>query len=152
MSSNALCRLGLCALLFAASAAHAQITVADAWIRGTVAGQNATGAFMQITSATGAMLVGAASPAARVVELHEMKMAGDMAKMSAIDKLPLPAGKVVELKPGGYHVMLMDLVAPLKEGETVPVTLTFVDKDGKRTTQEIRAKVRALTTDAGKMK
>jgi periplasmic copper chaperone A len=60
----------------------------------------------------------------------------------------VPAGKTVELKPGGYHVMLMGLVAPLKEGETVPVTLTFKAKDGKTQTVEVKAPVRALTAGA----
>ena len=75
-----------------------------------------------------------------------MKKDGGMMKMSAIDALALPAGKTVELKPGGYHVMLMDLAQPLKEGETVPLTLTFEDKAGKKQTQvEVKAPVRALT-------
>ena len=66
-------------------------------------------------------------------------------KMRAIDSLALPAGKTVELRPGGYHVMLMDLAQPLKEGDSVPVMLTFADKSGRRTTQEVKATVRALT-------
>jgi hypothetical protein len=69
-------------------------------------------------------------------------------KMSAIRSLAVPAGKTTELKPGGYHVMLMELKQPLKEGETVPVTLTFEDKSGKRQAVEVKAPVRALTTPA----
>ena len=68
-----------------------------------------------------------------------------MMKMSAVDKLALPAGKAVELKPGGYHVMLMDLVKPLKEGDTVPLQLTFEDKAGKKSTVEVKAAVKSLT-------
>jgi hypothetical protein len=128
----------------AALPAVAQVVVTDAWVRGTVAGQKATGAFMQLKSATDASLVGAASPVAGIVEVHEMKMEGGMMKMNAVDRLPLPAGKTVELKPGGYHVMLMDLKQPLKEGETVPVTLTFEDKAGKKQTVEVKAPVRPL--------
>ena len=75
-----------------------------------------------------------------------MKMEGGMMKMDAVDKLALPAGKAVELKPGGYHVMLMDLVKPLKEGDTVPLQLTFEDKAGKKQTVEVKAEVKALTT------
>jgi periplasmic copper chaperone A len=132
----------------AALPAFAQVAVSDAWVRGTVAGQAATGAFMQLRSTTDAALVAAASPVAKVVEIHEMKMDGGVMKMAAIDRLALPAGKAVELKPGGYHVMLMDLKQPLKEGETVPVTLTFEDKAGKKTTVEVKAPVKPLTAAA----
>ncbi len=137
--------VALHATLFALRA-DAQVTVSEAWVRGTVAGQKATGAFMQLRATTDATLVGAASPVAKVVEIHEMKMEGGVMKMRALDKVPLPAGTPVDLKPGGYHVMLMDLAAPLKEGESVSVTLTFVDKAGKRTTQTVNAAVRSLTS------
>jgi copper(I)-binding protein len=74
-----------------------------------------------------------------------MRMEGGMMRMRAVDKLALPAGKAVELAPGGYHVMLMDLAKPLQEGDTVPLRLTFEDKAGKRSTVEVKAQVRALT-------
>ena len=128
----------------------AQVTVADVWVRGTVAGQKATGAFMKLTSATDAILVGASSPVAAVVEIHEMAHEGGMMRMRAIGELKLPAGKAVELRPGGYHVMLMDLKQPLKEGDTVPVTLTFRDAGGKKTSLDVAAPVRALTAPAMK--
>jgi copper(I)-binding protein len=137
--------LALVASATLALPAFAQIAVADPWVRGTVAGQKATGVFMQLKSATDTALVGASSPVARIVEIHEMKMDGGVMKMSAIDKLPLPAGKSVELKPGGYHVMLMDLTQELKEGQSVPMTLTFEDKAGKKSAVEVKASVRALT-------
>jgi copper(I)-binding protein len=79
-------------------------------------GQKGTGAFMKLTAKDGAKLVGASSPVAGVTEVHEMKMEGDVMKMRAVPALDLPAGKPVELKPGGYHVMLMDLKAPLAKG------------------------------------
>jgi copper(I)-binding protein len=129
-----------------AQSALAQVTVTDAWVRGTVAGQKATGAFMQLKAPADTALVDAASPAAKIVEIHEMKMANGVMTMRAVDKLPLPAGKTVELKPGGYHVMLMDLAQPLKEGETVTLKLTFEDKTGKKQTQDVKAQVKALTT------
>jgi copper(I)-binding protein len=128
----------------AALPATAQVAVVNAWVRGTVAGQSATGAFMQLTAVSDLALVSAASPVAKVVEIHEMKMEGGMMKMSAVDRLPLPANKPVELKPGGYHVMLMDLGQPLKEGDTVAITLTFEDKAGKRQAVEVKAPVRPL--------
>ena len=137
--------LFLAAALAAAPAAHAQVAVSDPWVRGTVAGQKATGAFMQLKADADVSLVGASSPVAGIVEIHEMKMDAGVMRMSAIPALPLPAGKAVELKPGGYHVMLMALKAPLKEGDTVPVTLTFKDKDGKASTTLVNAPVKALT-------
>ena len=124
--------------------AAGQVTVADPWVRGTVAGQKATGAFMRLTSPTETALVGAASPVAKIVEIHEMKQEGGMMKMSAVDRVALPANKTVALGPGGYHVMLMDLAQPLREGDTVPLTLTFEDKAGKKQSVEVKAAVRAL--------
>jgi periplasmic copper chaperone A len=132
------------ASLAAAAAASAQVTVTDPWVRGTVTGQKATGAFMQLKSPADTALVAAASPVAKIVEIHEMKMEGGMMKMNAVDRLALPAGKAVDLKPGGYHVMLMDLVKPLKDGETVPLQLTFEDKAGKKQTLEVKAVVKPL--------
>ena len=135
----------LAAAVAAAPAALAQVAVSDAWVRGTTASQKATGAFMQLRSAYDVSLVSASSPVAGVVEIHEMKMEGGVMRMSAISALPLPAGKTVELKPGGYHVMLMALRAQLKEGDAVPVTLTFKDKDGRESAVVVNAPVRALT-------
>ena len=112
-------------------AAQAQVTVKDAWVRATVPQQKATGAFMQLQSAQDAKLLSAQSPVAGVVEVHEMAMDGGVMKMRAVPSLALPAGKAVDLKPGGYHVMLMDLKAQVKDGDTVPVTLV-VEEYGVR--------------------
>ena len=116
------------ALLAFGGAAVAQTTVKDGWVRSTVEPQKATGAFMQITSAQGGKLIAVQSPAAGVAEVHEMAMDGNVMKMRAVPALDLPAGKAVELKPGGYHVMLMDLKQAVKAGETVPLTLTIEGK------------------------
>jgi len=145
-STHAATRLMIAGLVVIALPAVAQVAVTDAWVRGTVAGQKATGAFMQLKSPADSSLVAVSSPAAKIVEVHEMKVEGGMMKMSAVDKLALPAGKAVELKPGGYHVMLMDLVKPLKEGDTVPLQLTFEDKAGKKSTVDVKAAVKSLTT------
>lgn len=134
----------LAALAGAVLSAQAQTTVKEAWVRGTVAQQKATGAFMQLQSAQGGRLVGASSAAAGVVEIHEMSMHGDVMKMRAVPGLDLPAGKTVELKPGGYHVMLMDLKRQIKEGETVVLTLTIESRDGKRESLDVKAPVKAL--------
>jgi periplasmic copper chaperone A len=138
-------RLVLAIALAAASwSATAQTAVKDPWVRGTVEAQKATGMFAQITSTSGGKLVAASSPVAGVVEIHEMAMEGNLMKMRAIPGLDLPAGKAVDLKPGGYHVMLMDLKQPLKEGETVTVTLVIEGKEGKRESVEVKAPVKAL--------
>ncbi len=120
------------------------IEIKTVWIRGTVAGQQATGAFMDVTSKSGAALVGASSPVAGVTEVHEMTMDGNVMKMRAIPRLELPAGKVVKLEPGGYHVMLMALKQPLKAGDSVPLTLKIEGKDKKMETIELKADVRDL--------
>ncbi len=118
------------------------VDVKDAWARATVPGQKATGAFMKLTAKESAKLMGAASPVAGVVEVHEMKMEGDVMKMRAVQGgLDLPAGKSVELKPGGYHVMLMDLRLPLQKDTTVPLTLTFKDAKGTETKTEVKVPV-----------
>jgi copper(I)-binding protein len=133
------------ALAIAATAVHAEVAVTDAWVRGTVPGQRATGVFMQLASPADTALVAVSSPVAKAAEIHTMSMEGGVMRMRAIASLPLPAGKKVELKPGGYHLMLLDVAQPLKEGEVVAVTLTFTDAAGRRTTQDIKAPVRALT-------
>ena len=132
------------------TSALAQTTVKEPWVRGTVAQQKATGLFAQITSSSGGKLVSASSPVAGVVEIHEMAMDGNVMKMRALPAgLDLPAGKAVELKPGGHHVMLMDLKQQLKEGETVSVTLVVEGKDGKKETLELKAPVKALNSAGG---
>jgi copper(I)-binding protein len=73
-----------------------------------------------------------------------MAMEGNVMKMRAIPKLDLPAGQTVELKPGGYHVMLIDLKAPLKKGDMVPVKLKVQGKDGKPAEIEVKAEVRDM--------
>lgn len=128
-----------------AQAPAANVEVKDAWVRATVAQQKATGAFMQLTAKVDTRLVAVKSPVAGVVEVHEMAMEKDVMKMRALTAgLSLPAGKPVELKPGSYHVMLMDLKGPVKAGDVVPVTLVFEGQDGKRETLEVKATARPL--------
>lgn len=130
------------AILLATSVTWAQANppvakVESQWARATVQGQKGTGAFMKITAPEGGKLVGASSPVAGVTEVHEMKMEGDVMKMRAITALDLPAGQQVELKPGGYHVMLLDLKTPLKPGTQVPLTLMLQDAQGKPSKVEL---------------
>ena len=125
------------------------VEVKDAWVRTTVQGQKATGAFMKLTAREGTRLVSVSTPVAGVAEVHEMKMDGDVMKMRAVTGgLDLPAGKTVELSPGSYHLMLMDLKAALPKDTTIPLTLVF--KDGKGVESRMELKLPVATTPVGK--
>ena len=130
------------------SAAWAQVDVKGAWARPAVAGQSGTGAFMQLRSTDGARVVGVASSVAHVVEIHEMKMEGSVMRMRAVPVLDLPAGKAIELKPGGYHVMLMDLKRILQPGEKFTVELRIERKDKSLVSQPVEVEVRTSAPGA----
>ena len=141
--------LALIAAMACGSVYAQTVDVKDAWARTSVQGQKATGAFMKITAKDGAKLVSVSSPAAGVTEVHEMKMDGDVMKMRAVQGgLDLPAGKTVELKPGGYHVMLMDLKAALPKDSTVPLTLVFKDAKGVESKVELSVPVSTMAPGA----
>ena len=129
----------------------ATVDVRDGWVRQSVPGQSGTGAFMKLTSPTGTKLVGISTPAAGVAEVHEMKMEGDTMKMRELSAgLDLPAGQTVELKPGGFHVMLMDLKGAVAKGTNVPLTLKFEDAKGVKTALDVTLPVGAPAgADAG---
>ena len=135
--------------LAVAAAAHAQVEARAAWVRGTVQGQTTAGAYMELTSGERASLLGAESPAARSAELHEMKMEGDVMRMRTVPRLELPPGKTVELKPGGYHMMLVDLKRPLKKGDLVPIRLKVELSDKTVKTIQVMAEVRDLALAGG---
>ncbi|RZL43468.1 MAG: copper chaperone PCu(A)C [Variovorax sp.] len=126
------------------TSAQADVSVKDVWVRATVPQQKATSAFMQLSAPVDSRLVSVATPLTPVAEVHEMRMEDGVMRMRRTTALELPAGKTVELTPGGYHVMLMDLKQQVKAGESVPVTLVFEDKDGKRSSQQVDAPARAL--------
>lgn len=119
------------------------VEVKDAWVRAAVPGQSGTGAFMSITAKEGSTLVSVSSAVAGVAEVHEMKVDNDVMRMRAIPVLDLPAGKTVALKPGGYHVMLMELKQALPPGSTVPLTLTLRDAKGQESKVELKLPVAA---------
>lgn len=129
-----------------ANAAWAQaVQVENAWARATVPGQKATGAFMRLTSASATRLVAVSTPAAAFAEVHEMRMENNVMKMSAVKGgLELPAGKAVDLKPGSFHVMLMDLPQPLPVGSTIALTLVFRDAQGVEQRTEVKVPVNAM--------
>lgn len=135
--------LALCAATLS-TAAMAQVTASDAWIRATVPVQKTAGAFMSLQSVKAVRVVGASSPVAGTVELHKMEMAGQTMKMQAVDAISLPAGEKVELARSGYHFMFMGLKSQLKEGDTVPVTLTLEDAAKKRDTVTVNVPVKPI--------
>ena len=138
----------LATLLLAAPAAvlaqaAVPVTVQGAWARTIVPGQQSSGAYMTLTAREPLTLLGADTPAADIVEIHQMKMEGDIMKMRAAESLPLPAGKPVQLAPGGFHFMLMDLKDPFRAGTQIPITLRFRDGKGKVRTLPLRVPVQA---------
>ncbi len=129
------------------------VTISDPWVRATVPGQQATGVFMKITAHQPVRLVAGATPVAPVVEIHEMKMVGDRMEMRALaNGLPIAAGETAELKPGGYHVMLINLPKPIEVGQKVPLTLIFTDGSGQRHEVAIDAPARPLGAMGGAAK
>ena len=120
------------------------------WVRATVTGQKSTGAFMTIKAPTDMQLVGAQSSVAKTVEVHEMVMDGNVMKMREVEGgLPLPKDKAVELKPGSYHIMLIDLIEPMKVGSEVPLTLLLKNKKtGENLAHRLTAPVKPLAQPA----
>lgn len=138
----------LAAGLFATSAlaqTSVQLSVTEPWVRATVPAAKSAGAFMHLQSATNARLVGVSTPVAGRAEIHEMAMENNTMRMRAVEGIDLPAGKPVHLASGGYHLMFFELKRQLKEGETVPVTLTVQDAAKKQTSVTVQAQVRPLT-------
>lgn len=97
-----------------------------------------------LISSEDAKVVGVASPVAAAVELHSSAMENGVMQMRALDAIALPAGKPIELKPGGVHVMLMGLARPATAGESFPLVFTIEDKRGKRSRLEVSAAVRPI--------
>ena len=131
--------IGAAALALATCAAHAHefkagaITLGHPYARATAVGQPTGGGFMKLINGGGNdKLLSVSAEVSKTVELHEMKMEGDVMRMRQVDGIELQAGKTVELKPGGYHVMFIGLKAPLKAGDSFPVKLKF-EKAGEVT-------------------
>jgi len=124
--------------------AHDGAHIRDAWVRATVPQQRATGAFMTLDAALDSKLVRATSPVSDHVEIHEMVMEDDVMKMRQIPSIAIPAGQVVELKPGGYHIMLLELKQQIRAGDQVPLTLVFEHSDGRQERIDVQAQARPL--------
>lgn len=123
-------------------AAQAEVTVREAWARGTTPAQKVTGAFMEVTSSEDAVLIAVASPVAGLAEIHAMKMENGVMKMRPLPRLELPAGKPVRLAPRGSHIMLMDLQRQLKPGDALTLMLKVEGRNGR--TQVVEAKARVI--------
>jgi hypothetical protein len=133
----------LLVMSYAPSDVQAQLSsVKEPWVRATVPRQKSTAAYMEITAPRAGRLLEASSPAAGVVEIHEMRLENNVMRMRAVPSLELPAGRPVELKPGGYHIMLMDLRRHLREGDEVPMQLLIEYRNGVRETINIEAAIR----------
>lgn len=105
------------------------LSIHDPYVRLVPEGIKTTGGFMIIRNAGNAnrQLIKAESPVANIVELHTHINENGVMKMREVTAIEIKAGGQTELKPGSYHVMLIDLKQPLKEGEQVPITLKFDD-------------------------
>jgi hypothetical protein len=122
----------------------AQTQVNDAWVRATVAGQQSTGAFMTLQADSDSKLLSVQSPVANTVQIHQSSMKDDVMSMRQVESVALPAGKPVSFDPHGYHVMLIDLTAQVKEGDKVPLTLIVENAKGEKEKIEVQAEARAL--------
>jgi copper(I)-binding protein len=118
--------------LFAVPVFADTVKVDHPWVRATAPGQKVAGGFMTLTADADMVLVGGASPAAKHIELHFMRMENGVMEMRELKEIPLPKGKAVSLEPGGLHVMFIGLKNPIREGQKVPLTLSVKGPDGKR--------------------
>lgn len=126
-----------------------QLKIEHPYARATAPGQKAAGGFMKIENKGAAdQLIAASSPVAGEMQLHTMAMDGNVMKMREVKVIDVPANGSVELKPGGLHLMFMDIKSPLKAGEAVPVKLKF-QKAGE---VEIKVPVREMGAGSGHMK
>jgi copper(I)-binding protein len=143
----------LCAASLAATAhdfKHGALEIQHPWARPTVAGQSAGGGYLAIRNTGSApdRLLGGTAAGAASVELHEMRMDGDVMRMREIKALELPAGKLVTLAPGGLHLMLTGLKAPLKIGDKLPVKLRFEKAGEVELVFHVESKPAPATTTA----
>ena len=140
---------GMIATAQAQNAKVGSVQIENAYTRSTVPGQMAAGGFMKIENKGPVdQLISASSPVAGEVQLHEMAMEGNVMKMREVKEVVLPAGGAVELKPGGMHLMFINIKAPLTAGETVPVKLKFA-KAGE---VEVKMPVNAMGAQGGAIK
>lgn len=140
-------RLSLAAAAFAAlalascnkAAAPPSITVENAWARATLPGQSGSAAYFTIRNTGSADRLRSVSISGGSATLHSTSMDGGVMRMRPLDGIDVPANSSVELKPGGTHVMLMGLKAPLASGSSLPLTLRFDKSGDKQVSAEVRS-------------
>ena len=118
------------------------VSISHAWARATAPGQEVGAAYRSLKSPVDTTLTAISSPAAESIEIHQMSMNKGVMEMRMMESLPLPAGKVVDLAPGGFHLMLFDLKKPLEVGEALTITLSLKDKAGNTHAQKVRLPIR----------
>ncbi len=124
-------------LLFLSSLAQAEVMISDAWVRATAPGQKVGAAYMTLQSPQAVKLFYAETKSADEVEIHSMTMTNGIMKMRKLDDLALQPNKPEKLAPGGFHLMLFGLKAPLKAGDKVTLKLCFKDEKDQVTHQEV---------------
>jgi copper(I)-binding protein len=140
--------LVMAGLLMSVSVYAGEIQVENAWTRATMPGQDAAGVDLTVTSKHAATLVGVSSPACKSMELHSMTMPrdGGMMKMREVETIALPAGKPVNLRAGGYHLMMTGLKAPLKGDVSVPLILSI--REGNKPVMKVKVMVEVKAFNA----
>ncbi len=117
--------------------------ISDVWVKATIPGSNVSAAYLRIKSAKTVKLVKAETAVANIAELHSMNMKDGVMEMKAESSFNVSAGKTIELKPGGMHIMLMQVAKPIKAGDKVPLTLTFDTGGGNSLVMNVEAIARA---------
>ena len=126
---RSLCFVSVLMLMFVATAQAQEIIVEDAWIRGVPHSAKTTAAFMSIenTGPEEKVLKSVTADVAEMLQIHTMEQVGEVMKMKKINELRIPANGKTVLAPKGYHIMLIGLLRPIDEGDTIPLSLSFAD-------------------------
>jgi copper(I)-binding protein len=128
----------------AADAPAGGVTLKTGWLRPVAAGMAEAKVYVDITSETDLVLVGATTPVARKVELVDVTTKGEKTEAKVVASMPVPAGRTTRLAYLGSHLRLVDVNKDLANGNAVPVTLAFKSPDGKQVTAQFDARVRGL--------
>ncbi len=120
-------------ILLNACKQQTEVTISDAWVRPSTPGQSVGAAYMTINSPQNSKMVYVETASANKVEIHSMSMDNGVMKMRMMEELPLEAGKSKKLAPGGFHLMMFGLKAPLEVGDNIDFKLCFIDENDKLT-------------------
>ena len=136
-----------CSSNMAIAAEDSTINVHQAWARTTAPGQDVGAVYLMIVSKKDTSLVSINTDIAEHAQIHSMSMDNGIMKMRELESLPIPAGKMVSLSPGGIHLMLVGLKKPLKAGEKIALTLEFKDVTGKLSSVNITAPIQTEASE-----